>query len=441
MGRLRGRKWWRDRARAASDTAPADWCRVVFSNSWPCGPTTWLEHAPLWLWHILVNTTRTFMLRLYPRARSAQGLNLGLNLQHQLHGHQHRVVAADQPPLGEAAGVVDQRDVELRFQPASCARRDMPVRHGQLGRERVDAMTIRKARADGRADPAANFCPRNPMLAAEGLEAMRKILVGPQAQRKGAAGGVGAPRLARDRPEQLEIGLGVGLGLEHGALDAEGLDLERLGDDGLLRQDMAATHLAMRFEPQPMARKEWLAVALAERHGCLLEPDIAPGAKRLAVEGGVLSRVGQRRHHIGERAECPALDVEHAARKALGRKAAPCGFQQRNARFQREGEATAARFHPLDALCGRRPRLLDLAHGLPASARLLGYVEQPARLELVAHHAFWNLAVAGFRQGVPEEEALGHLVARHLWPEECRHLGLAQGLGPLAGHADGDADL
>lgn len=34
-------------------------------------------------------------------------------LQHKLHRHQHRVVAALKPALGDAAEMVDQRDVEF----------------------------------------------------------------------------------------------------------------------------------------------------------------------------------------------------------------------------------------------------------------------------------------------------------------------------------------
>src|SRR2546429_207239 len=45
------------------------------------------------------------------------------------------------------------------------------------------------------------------------------------------------------------------------------------------------------------------------------------------------------------------------------------------------------------------------------------------------------------RQRIPEEEALWHLVARHLWREERGKLRLAHGLCALARHADGNADL
>ena len=38
---------------------------------------------------------------------------LAEHFQYQLHGHQHRVVAAYQPALGEAAGIVDKCDIQL----------------------------------------------------------------------------------------------------------------------------------------------------------------------------------------------------------------------------------------------------------------------------------------------------------------------------------------
>ena len=68
-------------------------------------------------------------------------------------------------------------------------------------------------------------------------------------------------------------------------------------------------------------------------------------------------------------------------------------------------------------------------------------IEQAARFQFVAHQPFRDFAVAGFRQRLPEEEAFRHLVARHLWREEARHLGFGHGSGALARHADGDADF
>ena len=46
------------------------------------------------------------------------------HLEHQLHRHQHRIVAAHQPALGDAAEIIDQRDIELRLQRAVGAGRD-----------------------------------------------------------------------------------------------------------------------------------------------------------------------------------------------------------------------------------------------------------------------------------------------------------------------------
>ena len=43
------------------------------------------------------------------------------HLQHQLHGHQHGIVAARQPALGEAAEIIDQRDIKIGFQRAAGA--------------------------------------------------------------------------------------------------------------------------------------------------------------------------------------------------------------------------------------------------------------------------------------------------------------------------------
>src|SRR5215217_758098 len=49
-----------------------------------------------------------------------------------------------------------------------------------------------------------------------------------------------------------------------------------------------------------------------------------------------------------------------------------------------------------------------------ASATRLGYeLEQPSRFEFIADQPLRNLAVAGFRQRLPEEETLRHFVTRH----------------------------
>ncbi len=45
-------------------------------------------------------------------------------LQHQLHCHQHWIVAARQAAFGDTAEIVDERDVQLCFKRAACASRD-----------------------------------------------------------------------------------------------------------------------------------------------------------------------------------------------------------------------------------------------------------------------------------------------------------------------------
>jgi hypothetical protein len=68
-------------------------------------------------------------------------------------------------------------------------------------------------------------------------------------------------------------------------------------------------------------------------------------------------------------------------------------------------------------------------------------IQQTARLQLVADQPLRHLAVAGFRQRLPEEETLWHLVARHFGGEEAGQVQLRHGTRALARHADGDADL
>src|SRR5229473_5885450 len=60
------------------------------------------------------------------------------HFQNKLHRHQHGIVAARQPALGEAAGVVDEYDVELRLKHAACTRNDHARPHRQLSREGFD---------------------------------------------------------------------------------------------------------------------------------------------------------------------------------------------------------------------------------------------------------------------------------------------------------------
>jgi hypothetical protein len=131
---------------------------------------------------------------------------------------------------------------------------------------------------------------------------------------------------------------------------------------------MAAAGTAIGLQPQRVAMKERRAVTLPQGHGAILELRDTGGPERVAVERGVGAGLRQRRHHIGERAERPILDIQRAADKALRRKTAARGFQQRQPGFEREGESAAPRLDPLDALRRRRARLLDRSHQLPCFA-------------------------------------------------------------------------
>src|SRR5918996_6473677 len=58
-----------------------------------------------------------------------------------------------------------------------------------------------------------------------------------------------------------------------------------------------------------------------------------------------------------------------------------------------------------------------------ASATRFGdKLKQSPRLQFIANQPLRNLAVTGFRQRLPEEEALRHFVARHLGRQECGKL-------------------
>ena len=112
------------------------------------------------------------------------------HLEHQLHRHQHRIVAAHQPAFGDAAEIIDQRDIERRFQRAIGAWRNGARTDRKLGRERHDAPAIGEMRADGAADAAMNPARENSVLPAETFQRAGKILVRPQPQRKGPAIGL-----------------------------------------------------------------------------------------------------------------------------------------------------------------------------------------------------------------------------------------------------------
>src|SRR4051812_50193172 len=97
-----------------------------------------------------------------------------------------------------------------------------------------------EAGADGRADAAVDPGARDALRAAEVFETEGEILIGAQPQRESAAGRACPGARSRHRPEQLEVGLGIGLGAEPRTIETEGLDLERLRDRRFVRQAVAA---------------------------------------------------------------------------------------------------------------------------------------------------------------------------------------------------------
>src|SRR6185312_16592569 len=78
---------------------------------------------------------------------------------------------------------------------------------------------------------------------------------------------------------------------------------------------------------------------------------------------------------------------------------------------------------------------------IASAGRLGDEIKQPSRLEFIADQPLRNLAVAGLRQRLPEEESLRHLVTRHLGRQERRQLRLAHDASALARDADGDPHL
>jgi hypothetical protein len=111
--------------------------------------------------------------------------------------------------------------------------------------------------------------------------------------------------------------------------------------------------------------KERRAIALAERHRADLQPCHAIGPKGIAVERRVIAGPGKRWHHIGERAERAASEVQHAARKTFRRESPPRGFQQRQPGRKVGGECPTASLDPLDAFGDRRAGLDDASHHPP----------------------------------------------------------------------------
>src|SRR5262245_37538153 len=78
---------------------------------------------------------------------------------------------------------------------------------------------------------------------------------------------------------------------------------------------------------------------------------------------------------------------------------------------------------------------------IASAARFGDKLKQPSRFQFIADQPLWNLAIAGFRQRLPEEEAFWHFVARHLRGQERGELRFAHGGSALARDADGNADL
>src|SRR5437899_9985167 len=78
---------------------------------------------------------------------------------------------------------------------------------------------------------------------------------------------------------------------------------------------------------------------------------------------------------------------------------------------------------------------------IASAGRLGNELKQPSHLEFIADQPLRNLAIAGFRQRLPEEEALRHLVTRHLRREKRGELRLAYGGCALACDADGYSHL
>src|SRR5258708_40202934 len=106
---------------------------------------------------------------------------------------------------------------------------------------------------------------------------------------------------------------------------------------------------------------------------------------------------------MGERAERPDPDVQHAARKALRRKTAARGFEQRRTGLQRERKGAAARGYPLDAFGGARAGLNDASHQLVlvrSSSPRASSSSRTSRFGILPYPAFGNPAPKKNRFGI-----------------------------------------
>ena len=108
--------------------------------------------------------------------------------------------------------------------------------------------------------------------------------------------------------------------------------------------------------------KERGTVADAEGHRPAADPADARRANDVAVERGVGTRRGERRNHVNERIERPALQGQHTAREALGGEALVNGVEQIAAGLQRDDQGMTASLRPLNAVGMRGPGLRHLPH-------------------------------------------------------------------------------
>lgn len=125
---------------------------------------------------------------------------------------------------------------------------------------------IGEVRADQAADAAADHRLRKTMPATDLLQTFDDILVGLELD-AGAAPRLGNrwSLLQRHRREQREVGLRIRLDAEGDVAQTPGSRPDRLGDDRVVRQDMAAAAAALRFMPDRMTMHEGQPVLLTER--------------------------------------------------------------------------------------------------------------------------------------------------------------------------------
>jgi len=116
-----------------------------------------------------------------------QGL-LAERLQHQLHRHQHRIVAAPQPASARVAGVVDKATSSSASKRTVRSGTITPETDSHFSRKGFDNAAIRKRAPMMLPTPPWIFAHARSVVHAERFQRARKILVRPQPQREGAAG-------------------------------------------------------------------------------------------------------------------------------------------------------------------------------------------------------------------------------------------------------------